>query len=82
MLRLRYTQHAHVQMADRGISRQEVEMVITDAESTRPSDKGPNKRIFTRWVGKRRIGVVVVPDDPSPEGAKLVITTFIEAEEE
>jgi len=61
-----YTQHALKRMAQRGISRREVEAVLAEPLIDRPSKDNPGCRIVTGRPDGRKVEVVVVKDSKPP----------------
>jgi hypothetical protein len=59
-----YTKHAREQMARRGISREEVGMVLAEYHTEYPDRQGD--RIVIGHPGGRRVKVVVAKDSDSP----------------
>lgn len=64
---VRYTAHAREQMQARSVTEDEVEAVLPDPDIRYAGRNG--NPVLIRWVGGRRIKVVVAQDDP-----ELVIT--------
>jgi hypothetical protein len=59
---LRYSWHAQQRLAERAISEEEVDLVVSDAEVSYPDLKG--NRCYVREVAGRTIRVVIDKDDP------------------
>jgi len=66
-----YIPHAERQMARRGISKADVEHVLSDHDVSYPSHVA-GRQCYVRSIDGRRIEVVVEPDD----GDHLVITAY------
>jgi hypothetical protein len=60
MTTLVYSKHAEDRLADRNISKADVEKVLADPDVDQPRVRGG--RIYARRVGERRITVVVATD--------------------
>jgi hypothetical protein len=59
----RFTEYALFQMAARGIDRDDVENVLADPEDEGISREPPYRYHYWRQIGRRRLQVVVEPDD-------------------
>lgn len=68
-----YTSHALEQMAERAISKAEVQQVVDKPDMTLPSHHAPNRRRFVRRIGGRRISVII---GPSNMALNAVITAW------
>ncbi len=69
MEQIRYSHHARIRMAERGITEAEIAAVIVDPEIRYTDLKG--NPVLIRTIGGRRIKVVVARDSNPPR----VITT-------
>lgn len=58
-----FTDYALWKMAQRGIDRDDVELVLVDPECGFQSRKEPHRFIYSRHIGGRLLYVVVEPDD-------------------
>lgn len=59
---MRYSRHAELRLAERQIAKDEVDLVVSDAEVSYPDLKG--NRCYVREVAGRTIRVVIDKDDP------------------
>ena len=66
---IRYSYHARIRMAERGIKEAEIAAAIADPEIRYTDHKG--NHVLIRTLGGRRIKVVVAKDSDPPQ----VITT-------
>jgi len=65
-----YTGHTREQMAERGVTSEEVEAVLRERTWSRPSTAG--KRVLTAVVAGRAIDVVIVPTAHPPRVVSLI----------
>lgn len=70
-----YTTHALEQMAERAISKAEVQQVVDKPDMTLPSHHAPNRRRLVRTIGGRKISVII---GPASTAVSVVITTWSE----